>query len=319
MGTLQMDNVYRRPQLISEELSDLQDLIRENEKLILKYQNRFSLKLGLQNLKDREEHLLLELEDSMARFQMDTFYFVLDGDVVDNHRVSLSFFGDLMSTLQEIISSIAQSTIAKPTMKGTIQKSILDASKLDLVATAPSSFKVVLSSHEPQLNDSIAKISFQRFHNLIECQDNKHTLKEVSEQLGKRTLLKYKNFVELIYKNNAYVKLYEKTAPEEFNVSEISSNLARRIYDVIIEVENFPDETVIFEGVLKGISLVRYNFEFLIKDSDELITGKFENILIDEVKNRLDMPTIAKFNVNTTLSDITEDEKKEWNLISFEN
>lgn len=314
-----MNNGYRRPKFISEELSDLQDLIRENEKLTLKYPNRFSLKLGFHNLKDREEHLLLELENSMARLQMDTFHFVLDGDVIDNHRVSLSFFGNLMSILQEIISSIAQSTIAKPTIKGTIEKSILDASKLDLVATASGSFKVVLSSHEPQLNDSIAKISFQRFHNLVECQDNKHTLKEVSEQLGKRTLVKYKDFLEIIYKNKANVKIYEKIAPEEFNISEISSNLARRIYDVIIEVENFPEKTVIINGTLKGISLVRYNFEFLVKDSDELITGKFENILIDEVKNRLDKPTIAKFNVNTTLSDITEDEKKEWNLISFED
>ena len=314
-----MNDDYRYPVWIQEELSDLQELIRENETLKSKYPDKFSLNFMSQRLKEREKHLLLELENSFSRLQMDTIYLAFDGDVVDNYRVSLSFFGNIMSTLQEIISSIAQSTIAYPTMKGSIPKEILTASKLDLVATATGSFKVVLSSHEPQIIPSVAKTSFQHLHGLIGCQDNKERLKEASEQLGPRVLVKYQDLMEIIYKNKANVKMFDKINNGDFN-SEISNDLAKKIYDVIIEVQNIPEEVVQYEGILKGISLVRNNFEFLVKDSEELIIGKFEDNLIDEVKNHLDTPTIATFNLTTTLSDLTEDEKKkDWNLVSFDD
>jgi hypothetical protein len=87
----------RDPSIIQEELSDLETLIRKKEKLISKYPDKYSLKVGYQSLKDREEHLLLELQSSYERYQMDTFDFVLDGDVVDKRRIrksdySLSLF-----------------------------------------------------------------------------------------------------------------------------------------------------------------------------------------------------------------------------------
>ena len=312
-----MADDYRDPSIIQEELSDLETLIRKKEKLISKYPDKYSLKVSYQSIKDREEHLLLELKSSYGRHQIDTFDFVLDGDVVDKHSISLSFFGDFVSYLQDVVASIAQSLIDKPTLKGTISKEILNASRLDLVATTTGSFRFVLSSHQPQLGESIAKKALQQFTNLADCEDDKDKIKNMTENLGIRAIRKYQNFLEVLYKNNANVKMYDKIVPDGFHTKEITSDMAERIYNVISEVAELPAESVTYYGKLTGVNIRSYNFEFVLDKSNEIIKGTFGDFLAEETKKRLDTHTTVKFNVSTALEDVFNEEKKVWQIIGF--
>lgn len=309
----------RDPSIIQEELSDLETLIRKKETLVSKYPDKYSLKVVYQSLKDREEHLLLELKGSYGRHQMDTFDFVLDGDVVDKHSISLSFFGDFVSYLQDVVASIAQSLIDKPTLKGTISKEILNASRLDLVATTTGSFRFVLSSHQPQLVESIAKKALQQFTNLADCEDDKDKIKNMTENLGIRAIRKYQNFLEVLYKNNANVKMYDKIVPDGFHTKEITSDMAERIYNVISEVAELPAESFTYYGKLTGVNIRSYTFEFVLDENNEIIKGTFEYSLADEIKKRLDTNTTIKFNVSTIFEDVFNEEKKEWQIVDFIN
>lgn len=314
-----MNNNQRRPTLILEELSDLYELIRENEILLSKYSNKFSLRVRQRNFKDREAYLLLELRNSFERFQFDSFDFIIDGAPVEGHRISLSFFGNLMGNLQDIVSSISQSLSGKATFKGIIPNEILRASQLDLVATGTGSFRFIVSSHEPQIADSSAKMAFQRFSDLIECEDNKDKIREVSDELGKRVMIKYRDFLESLYKNKADIIMYDKVTTGNFKRQKISSELAKRIYDVILEAENIPEESVVYKGFIKEISLFYFTFGFLIDESGTIIKGKFKEALANEVKKRVDTFTTAKFKFSTTINEINLEEKKEWILEGFED
>lgn len=310
---------HRPPSFIQEELSDLQNLIRENDVLILKYPDKFSLKFRGQKFRGKEQQLLSELRKSLMRYQMDAFDYVLDGDIVDNHRISLLFFGNLMSILQDITSSIAQSLTGKPILKGVILADVQNASRLDLVAIAAGSCRVILSSHEPQLNESSAKTALRRFNDLIECGYDKDALKNFmpDQTNGKHILKNYKKFLKLIYENNANIIMYDANASKNFHPQKITRESAKKIYDTIIEVETVPDMSVEYRGVLKGISLIKNTFEFLVDGSDEKIDGKFDATLANEVIKYLDVPTTIKFNVATTFKDITYAEKKKWVLLEF--
>ncbi|HJH28121.1 MAG TPA: hypothetical protein C5S50_01605 [Methanosarcinaceae archaeon] len=307
----------RNPSIIQEEISDLETLIQKKEKLISKYPDKYSLKVGYQSLKDREDHLLLELKSSYGRHQMDTFDFVLDGNVVDKHSISLSFFGEFVSYLQDAVTSIAQSLIDKPTVKGAIPKEILDASRLDLVATTAGSFRFVLSSHQPQLGESIAKRALQQFSNLTDCEDDKDKIKNMAENLGIRAIKKYQKFLEVLYKNNANVKMYDKIVPEGFHTKEITSDMAERIYYVISEVAELPAESVTYYGKLTGVNIRSYTFEFVVDDSNEIIKGTFGDSLTEDTKKRLDTNTTIKFDVSTAFEDVFNEEKKEWQIVGF--
>jgi hypothetical protein len=320
-----MSDDYRRSAFIQEELSDLQKLIRENEFLISRYPDKFSLTFKYQKLRDKEEQLLFELRNSLMRHQIDAFDYVLDGDVVDNHKVSLSFFGNLMSILQDVTFSISQSLTEKTILNGVISADVQNASRLDLVAVASGSFRVILSSHEPQLNESSAKIALRYFNDLIECGDNKAAIKEFTSNFERKVLVDYKKFLRLLYKNNADIIMYDTNASEEYDTyasedlrpQQITHEFAKKIYDSIIEVETVPDISVEYRGVLKGISLIKNTFEFVVDDSHEKIDGKFEESLSNEVIEHLNIPTIIKFNVTTTYRDITNEEKKDWFLLEF--
>jgi hypothetical protein len=314
-----MNNTQRHPNLILEELSDLYELIRENETLLSKYSDKFSLRVRQRNFKEREAYLLIELRNSFERFRFDSFDFIIDGAPVEGHRISLSFFGNLMGNLQDIVSSISQSLSGKATFKGAIPNEILRASQLDLVATGIGSFRFIVSSHEPQITDSSAKMAFQRFSDLIECEDDRDKIRVVSDELGKRVIIKYRDFLESLYKNKADILLYDKVTTGNFKTQKISSELAKRIYDVILEAENIPEEFFVYKGFMGEISLFYFTFGFLIEESGTIITGKFDKALVNEVKKRLDTFTTAKFKVSTTINELDFSEKKEWILESFED
>lgn len=307
----------RRPSVIEEELSELQELIAEGRELIEKYPDKFSLEIGLCSLKEREGYLLAELQKAYERYSQDTFDFVFEGDVVQAHRISLSFFGNFTSALQEVVTAISQSIVSKPTVNGMIPKEICETSQLDLVATATGSFRMILVNHQPQLGDSVQKKAFCLFNELTDCEDDKEAIKAFSKEIGIRSMKKYQNLVEIIYKNNANVKLYDKFIPEGFHTKEITSPLARRIYNAISDVAEMPDETVTYYGKLTGMNVRSYSFEFVIDDTDTIITGKFEKSLTEELKKCLDSTATVLFNVSTVFEDVIEEEKKKWTIIDI--
>lgn len=299
-------------------MSSLHDLIRENDQLISLYPDNFALKQNGEVLKNREKVLLNELEQVYHRLKLDAFDVSLEGEVVHGTIIPLSFIGKIMVNLQDIVTSIAQSIREGPTERGAISKQTIDYSRLNLVSTGPGSFRIIVTSYQPTIIDSLAKISLARFNDLIECEDDSELIKQQIKGLGLRVVSKYKDFLDTIYKNNANIRFYEKIKPKEFKPKLISSDLAKRIYDAIVKEESKMDEDVVYRGILKGLSLISYTFEFLIEESQETIKGTFDESLSLEVKGHFDKVSNVRFKLHQQCNEITEEVKKEWKLLGFE-
>lgn len=312
-----MNDEYRRPNLIQDEISSLEELIRENKRLVSLYPDDYALKLNLKSLMDREENLLIELKIAYERLQMETFDIVLEGDPVNGNSISLSFLGKIAFQFQELVTSITQSIIVGPT-KRPIPQNIVDEARLNLIGTGSGSFRIILSTYQPALEESVSMRSLVSFNKLIDCGDDRERIKKQIEVLGKRATTKYKDLLYEIYKNKSNIKLYDKIRPREFQTKSISSYLAKKIYDVIVKEEDIPDQDFIYKGVIKGISLISYTFEFLIDESQEKIKGTFDDSLSSEVKSHFDQISIAHFRLATQWSEVTEEEKKVWKLLGFE-
>ena len=294
--------------IIQEELADLVPLIKENELLLSKYPDKFSLKLGLRSLKSREQYLFIELQNSKKRNFMDTFDIVVTGEVVDNHDISLSFFGELMSNFQKIITSVAYSLD---------KRTPIDSTRLNLVATSVGSFKVVLSSHQPQISDSIQIISLRQFNNLLLCRDDKNAIKDFSEKLGKEVMKEYKKFLKIIYTNKANIKFFDTNIPEGFESNTISKDLAEKIYNVVHEMEKVPEKIDTYNGVLTGVNVRSNSFELVVKDTGIILSGKFRKDLANKAKELLDHLTTVKISTSTTLHEITGEERKKHEILEF--
>lgn len=318
MGGTSMTEEYRSPSLIKEELSDLAELIRETSQLVSLRPEDFVLQQTLHSLKNREETILNELRETYKRLQMDSFDILIEGDVVRGSSISLSFIGKTLASLQGLVTSIARSMREGPTERGAIPHPILEGSRLNLVATCPGSFRIVASSHIPTIGDSLAKESLERFNKLLSSEGDKGLIKDEIGYLGPRVILNYKDFLDTVYKNNANLKFYDKMRPEGFTTRQLSSELAKRIYDVIVSEERTPDETITYRGMIKGISLISYTFEFLTGDGEETIKGTFDRELYSQVKELFDKMCVARFIVTKQICEITEEVKKTWKLSGFE-
>lgn len=315
-----MTEEYRAPSLIKEELSDLAELIRETYQLVSLRPEDFVLQQTLHSLKNREEIILNELRETYKRLQMDSFDILIEGgDAVSESSISLSFIGKTLASFQGLVTSIAKSIREGPTARGPAPHAILEGSRLNLVATSPGSFRVVVSSHIPAIGDSLAKESLKQFNELVSSEDNKDLIKDKISDLGPIVISKYKNFLGTIYKNNADVNFYDKIRPDSFRALQLSSELAKRIYDVIVSEERIPDETLTYRGVIKGISLISYSFEFLVEETETPIKGTFDEKLYSKVKERFDNVCVARFTVTKQICEITNEITKKWELSGFED
>ena len=314
-----MGNDLRDPRLIQEELSDLQALMREEDSAIAKYPEHTELLILHDASLERERYLFQEFEDSLKWFGIYPFDIVFSGEAVRKNGVQLAFLGRAVSSLQDILGLISQKTqsISSAMLKKRGQI-IGESESLYLVGTRPGSFGIILSGQQPAIGTSLAYLALDHFNQLLDCKDNEDLLKEQMNILGYKTIIRYKQFLEILYRNESNVKFYDKIIPEGFNTKEITSELAKDIHDVLGKVEIIPDEEILLRGTLKGISLISHWFEFLVEESEERIKGSFDQKLEPDVKAQFDRTLIAKFRVSKQWVEMKEKFNKKYELIGFE-
>lgn len=315
-----MKDKIKRPSRIQDELSQAGKLIRENMDLIDQYPDRFSLKLHLMSLQNRENELLLELRESYKRRQMETFDIDINGKNVERYRISSEVLGNLLIKYQRVITSIAaQSDSEEPLMKpGPISQTTINNSRLDVAATCPAaSIRIVFSSNKPELTESKAITALKRFNKLLNCEDHNELIKQEIKDLGPRTIIRYKDLLNTIYKTKSNIKFYDLIKPDGFETKVVTHDLAKRIVDMIIREEIIPPKEDSFSGILKGLTLINYKFQFVI-DSGEIIAGEFDPSLSEDVKNNLDKPSIARFKIRIKQNEMTEELDKDYFLLGFE-
>ena len=313
-----MSDELRRPNSILSELDTLRELIEENRRLVVENPTEFALELNLISFKNREEALLEELTESYKRLSIDAFDFNIEGDYVENHRISSSVLGKMLICLQDVVDSIAYCRQARQSVVyGPVPQEILSGSRMDLTAACEGSFKVILTSNQPALGESLAKASLRSFNHLLDCRDNKELIRQEISDLGPRTTNKYKNFLDIIYKTGSQITLYDAIIPEGFETKIITSELAKSIWDVISQEEIVPDEEKTFTGTIKGLSLIKYKFQFVVDDSESVINGSFDQDLSESVKNMLDKHTVAIFKISAKLHEVTDELNEEYELLGF--
>ena len=313
-----MDSELRRPSSILSELDQLHEVIDENRRLIEENPSELALQVNLMSLECREKDLLEELQESNRRMLLDTFDFDIEGKHVMNHSISSTVLGEMLLGLQGTVDSIAYSLEEGPSnSRGPIPESILSSSRIDMAAACEGSFRIILTSSQPALVESVVKRSLRRLNSLLDCQDNKELIKQEIKELGPRAINKYKKFLETIYKTKSQIKMYDIFKPEGFETKVITSDLAERIWKIIDQEESVPDKEEEYSGTIKELNLFTHKFQFLIEDSAEKINGSFDPGLNNEMKRHFDEFTKACFKVSSKQNETTGELYKEYALLSF--
>lgn len=314
----------RQPSRIMNEVKKVSQLILENNELINKYPEEVGLELDQWALESRKSDLLLELKKSNDHFNI----LMLDFTLVDNDypNLALDKAGSFFISMQKLVTSLVQS-IAGPVKKGAkVTDEIRELSRLEIIDGNPGSLNIVLKEKtEASVTDTLSKEAFNRLNFLFSCGDDRQLIMDQLEILGNKPIARYKEFLNVMIKNNIDLKLYDNVKPEGYNTVLITNEFANRVYNVIIETRP-TTETEIIEGVLGVVDT--FQNKFTIKKPDEIIDnvkvdGKKVSIKYSEdfaviVKNKLENNVKIEVSFIKDCHELEDEIKdKDWTLMRF--
>lgn len=308
-----MTSDSRTPQLILEELDDLRQGLIENQQILTQFPDDLALQISLKCWQSREQELLNELESSYDDRFLDTTQIRIDGEPVDGFAISLPYFGKVINGFNDVLSAIVEKQLNPDGLQTIQPQEIQKFSRMNLVAMASGSFRIILSSTKPTLTTSPVTEAFDIFQDLLECGSDREKIKEIRGTLGVNVIKKYQHLLEIIYKNNSGVTFYSKHRVYNRKIHSVSKESAKRIAEVITQENRSPQEEITLTGKLVLIDLMANKFKFLY-DGSKVIKGTFKPDAANEIRKCLGENMDIKFSVVTEYNDITGETVKKWEI-----
>ncbi len=313
-----MINECRSPKIISTELLRVQELIRKNKEFITIYPEDYGLKLNLYSFEAREKELIFEFQEALIHYQLDGFDIHIKGKNITGNTISMVSLGETLVKMQNLITAIVFEQYAGINNNEPIPITIKNAANINVVATVPGSFGIILTSFSPQqqIEQCRVGVALNIFNELLDSKDNKEMIKTQTSKLGIRVIKKYKELLKTIYTYDEDLVFYENVRPKDFTRREISCDDAKKVYYVLDKQEKEPDETVEYSGMLKAIDLLSYRCKFQV-DEHQNISAKFNRKLTNKLKEVLDVHSIAKFTVTKSWNESTDQVGQDFELVEI--
>jgi len=312
----------RQPSWIMKEIKKVSQLIRDNNGLMDKYPEEVGLELDQWALESRKSDLLIELKKLNDYFKILMFDLTLEDNEFSN--LSLDKVGSFFTSLQKLVTSLVQS-IAGPVKKGAkVSDAIREISRLEIIDGNPGSLNIVLKEKtEASVTDTLSKEAFNRLNFLFFCGDDRELIMDQLGKLGNKPIGSYKEFLNVIIKNNIDLKLYDNIKPEGYETFSLTNEFANKVYSVIIETTP-TTETEIIEGLLGAIDT--FSKKFTIKKPDEtidnaIVEGKKVSLKYGEdyavlIKNKLESNVKIEVSFTKDCHELEDEIKdKDWTLM----
>jgi len=302
--------------VIKKELSELNQLIIENKEILATYPDDISLKIGLRNLLYRQRQIFSEIKEAKQLRTQETFDMVLEEGGIPDTEVSFAFFGNYLTATQDLVTALINKTERGEISKGPISNEIKDRSRLNLVATAVGSFRIIITGN-PGISEPPVVSALTTFNSLLECGDNREKIKNIRSFVGARVMKKYKNFIHIMKIYKANVTFYDAFGEAFFTPHILTKELVDNIYTILEEVKEMPETIETYNGKLRGSDVVDKSFHFETIDGVQF-KGKYD----DNIESLMVRPDFEKNVIVTVKHNITylENDDREvdkWELIGI--
>ena len=219
--------------------------------------------------------------------------------VVGTHGIFADFGAKATANFSEAVAAIAASLTAPLKSMGPIPDRESNQLLITGVAVGSFGFELEEAGPAPLLSDQSTKVSkaLTRAVSLLSAMvnDDDEVLADNVEDLDQRALAKMRDFVRILSENDATCALTYEKSRFSFPTTDAVKRGLERISDTnILESE----ETV--EGILLGILPNRRSFEFRIKDTDELISGKISTVIGEPSELNRYVGKLVKASIVTT-------------------
>jgi hypothetical protein len=211
--------------------------------------------------------------------------------------------GKILISLQKTVDSLGSEDLSPDWKPSASSKR---ETRLDAVATFPSSFGLRIEAHQGSLADaSVAPRAFHRLVDLLSSIADPNVLRTVFRQHRSSTKLHFGQFIENISKTNSSISVMASSGLSTTPLSAfVSSDTLRDLSRQIKELNEEEHEYRYISGRLKAVSL-RTKF-FLIENDDEALSGRISEQLLPQISGmKIDELYLGKVRVARSVHDLT--------------
>lgn len=249
--------------------------------------------ISISSKKERREILDLSLEPNFGH----------------SHEISCELLSKVLNQLQSTIYYIASKDEGEPLQK------TKDENKLDITGAYAASFGIRLKSHNLSdlLGESKCQKNLKILMNLLESKGNYNIIKDISNKIGSKAILKYNKLLKTLLDNNMGIKTecafpnsyYKSIRLGKNDIQKSILTLESQVKDNVRQFEKI--------GNLVGINVDQRTFEFIDSDKEKF-KGSIDNSLnIKEYR----LPKYVKVKIEEKLeyNEVTQKEVYKYKLI----
>lgn len=195
--------------------------------------------------------------------QQDLFRIALRFGNLQAFQAPLDELTEILACLQDAVNAIGQWLTGDYSDMGRIKESVLKDVSLNITGAFASSFglDIMIPSRRNLLEPSLASSALRTLTALLEA-DADEELVERLQAFNKRSVTKYREFLESIVGNNVAIDGVLASAFDGFaRTLSIDHARAQRALKVVTAVEQRESETAIFIGALIGLNSRNRAFE----------------------------------------------------------
>jgi len=236
---------------------------------------------GMQALLNEESNLLGQLKVAQMAEAKVAVEVAVDGDPVREYAISISFFGQLLTVIQNLTNAVAQVQANAQTARGQIKDNLISRNRFELAHTFTSSFGAALRlpiDEQEKLSftdgtESAADVVCKLF-------DGQNLDTETVDFLSSsRVRGHYSTLVDLLGKQGASVVFRTQNKPKGSTITAQQAR-DRSLWLDLLKVESDIVPTV---GELVGGSIESKKFEIKI-DTGEILRGSATETAVRKMK-----------------------------------
>lgn len=300
----------RHPEIITQDIQSLDKIIFNSNELLLQFPNDNILRLNVEQAESKKNILLLELEKSCEFHGQHSIKYIFQNI---QQKIKLDTLIDGLKSFKGLIDMTYETvTNGKHNILPIYFNTVFNGS-YGVQLTTPFEEKLFDHDYEKSLSQTMTLVN-----DLISANDDMilTTLQKDFED-NELLLQKYSKFFNKIHQSNEPIRIeWKSPISKKIRKVVIEPKKAKLLYKFFSQ-KNEKEDSYILVGIIMGISLLKYQVEFVKENDTNPIVAKFDKKLSEDVKKYIDVKVTAKFKVSIKINDINDKEIKKYDLVSI--
>lgn len=251
----------------------------------------------------------------------ETFNYRIFPDEPAQHEIASRKLGGILTSTQELLDALGQSSTGQPSVRGPISAEILEKTKINVAHVFEGSFGVQFraSQFSDLLDQSLISAAISEFSNVITAADSEDLLSNKLHSLKGRVASKYRRLLKELSDVNSGLELkWGAVQQGRGGTFSLTKEQVRKAYAIVDKIDIEMADEVVVNGKLVGFNSRALRYEIQSADDEKSYSGKVADDAVIEILN----PAIgeyysAKLRMLVETQSTSGDELIRWVLVNL--